>query len=112
METHLRLNLVLGGLPAPPVQYRVIDPYGFVLARVDLAYPTARLAIEYDGRTHFTDARSRADRRRDLALAHVGWYTMRLTYDDVYGDPAETRRRLLRCSPPRSPRSTPVKVRS
>jgi hypothetical protein len=54
LETRLRLNLVLGGLPVPDVQYRVHDDYGFVLARVDLAYPSARLAIEYDGDTHFT----------------------------------------------------------
>jgi hypothetical protein len=76
---------VLGGLPPPQVQHRVRDAHGFVLARVDLAYPQARLAIEYDGDTHFTPARSRADRRRDLLLADLGWHTMRLTYDDVDG---------------------------
>ena len=110
MESYLRFNLVLGELPVPEIQYRVVDPYGFVLARVDLAYPTAKLAIEYDGRTHFTDARSRADRRRDLLLADYGWYTMRLTYDDVYGDPASTRTRVATLLAARTPRSTPVKV--
>ena len=110
MESRLRLNLVLGGLPAPQVQYRVVDPHGFVLARVDLAYPTARLAIEYDGSTHFTPARSRADRSRDLALADVGWYMMRLTYDDVDGDPPTTRHRVSTLLTSRTPSATPVQV--
>ncbi len=107
-ETRLRLNLVLGGLPAPEVQYRVRDGYGFVLARVDLAYPEARLAIEYDGAAHFTDFGSRADRRRDLTLADHGWHTMRLTNDDVDGDPPVTRQRVAAQLHSRTPTSTPV----
>ena len=110
LETRLRLNLVLGGLPAPEVQYRVHDDYGFVLARVDLAYPPARLAIEYDGDTHFTPTRSRADRQRDLTLADLGWHTMRLTYDDVDGDPPRTRQRVATLLRARTPRSTPVQL--
>lgn len=45
MESRLRLLLVLAGLPAPEVQYPVVDPYGFVIARIDLAYPQAKLAL-------------------------------------------------------------------
>jgi very-short-patch-repair endonuclease len=108
LETRLRLNLVLGGLPAPEVQYRVHDDCGFVLARVDLAYPGARLAIEYDGDNHFTAPRSRADRRRDLTLADLGWHTMRLTYDDVDGDPPATRHRVATLLRVRTSSSTPV----
>ena len=81
-----------------------------MLARVDLAYPEAKLAIEYDGKAHFTDARSRADRRRDLLLADHGWYTMRLTHEQVYGDPAATRTRVAALRAARMPRSTPVNV--
>jgi very-short-patch-repair endonuclease len=110
LETRLRLNLVLGGLPVPDVQYRVHDDYGFVLARVDLAYPSARLAIEYDGETHFTPTRSRADRQRDLTLADLGWHTMRLTYDDVDGDPPRTRQRVATLLQARTPRATPVQL--
>jgi hypothetical protein len=109
-ETLLRLNLVLGGLPPPEVQYRVLDDYGFVLARVDLAYPAARLAIEYDGEIHFTPSRSRADRQRDLELADRGWHTMRLTRDDVDGDPPRTRRRVATLLQARTPRATPVQL--
>jgi very-short-patch-repair endonuclease len=110
LETRLRLNLVLGGLPVPDVQYRVHDDYGFVQARVDLAYPSARLAIEYDGEPHFTPTRSRADRQRDLTLADLGWHTMRLTYDDVDGDPPRTRQRVATLLQARTPRATPVQL--
>ncbi len=110
MESQLRLNLVLGGLPAPSVQYQVLDPHGFVLARVDLAYPDAKLAVEYDGSTHFTDLRSRADRRRDLSLSDLGWHTMRLTYVDVDGNPPTTRHRIAALLAARTPSSTPVQV--
>lgn len=109
-ETRLRLHLVLGGLPPPQVQYRVLDAYGFVLARVDLAYPVARLAIEYDGEVHFTPARSRADRQRDLVLADHGWHTMRLTHDDVDGDPPRTRHRVATLLRARTPSATPVQL--
>lgn len=83
METRLRLLLVLAGLPAPVVQHRILDEYGFVLARVDLAYPDVRLAIEYDGSSHFSAERGRRDRARDNLVAKLGWETMRFVDDDV-----------------------------
>ena len=94
METRLRLILVVGGLPPPVAQYRVRDGSGRVLARVDLAYPKARLAIEYDGHYHFDDLNSRRDRRRDLLLDELGWHTMRFTEDDVLLTPEDTFRRV------------------
>lgn len=36
--------LVRAGLPRPVAQYRVVDEWGQVMARVDLAYPGAKLA--------------------------------------------------------------------
>ncbi|GAA5160824.1 hypothetical protein GCM10023321_44140 [Pseudonocardia eucalypti] len=78
METRLRLALRHAGLPAPEVQYEILDRNWNPIARVDLAYPAAKLAIEYDGEVHF-DARARArDLRRDNELARYGWHTMRL----------------------------------
>jgi very-short-patch-repair endonuclease len=92
METRLRLRLVRAGLPRPDVQYRVMNEHGFVLARVDLAYPSARLAIEYDGSEHYTRRRREMDRQRDAELADYGWHTMRLGRDEV--DAAVTVRRV------------------
>lgn len=94
MESRLRLLLVLAGLPAPEVQYPVLDSHGFVVARLDLAYPQAKLAVEYDGGQHFTDRHSRRDRRRDLDVADLGWHTMRFTFDDVHGCPPQTPHRV------------------
>jgi very-short-patch-repair endonuclease len=83
METRLRVSLVRAGLPRPEVQYRIEDEHGFVLARADLAYPSAKLAIEYDGDTHFSRRRGETDRQRDAVLAGYGWLTLRLGPDDV-----------------------------
>jgi very-short-patch-repair endonuclease len=83
METRLRLTLVRGGLPRPEVQYRVLDEYGFPLARLDLAYPLARLAIEYDGAGHLDRRRWASDRARDATLAGEGWQTLRFGPDDI-----------------------------
>jgi hypothetical protein len=94
MESLLRVLLVLAGLPEPTLQYCVYDNRGMMLARVDMAYPAARLALEYDGKVHFDDEHSRSDRRRDLLLDEVGWQTMRFTRDDVLLTPKDTARRV------------------
>ncbi|HEY9414781.1 MAG TPA: DUF559 domain-containing protein [Pseudonocardia sp.] len=91
-ETRLRLLLHRAGLPAPEVQYRIEDEYGFVVARVDLAYPDVKLAIEYDGSLHFDHRRTLRDRQRDLELADLGWDTMRLGQDDLEARPQTVRR--------------------
>jgi very-short-patch-repair endonuclease len=82
METRLRVGLVRAGL-VPEVQYPIVDEHGFTLARVDLAYPAARLAVEYDGALHFDRRRAELDRQRDSLLARYGWETLRLVTDDV-----------------------------
>ena len=51
METRLRLLLVRGGLPAPAVGYPVADDRARIVATVDLAYPEALVAIEYEARS-------------------------------------------------------------
>lgn len=86
-ESRLRVRLVLAGLPAPEVQYQVLDEHGFVLARADLAYPEAKLAIEYDGRGHLDPTRTERDRERDAELAAHGWQTLRLGRDQLYALP-------------------------
>lgn len=78
MESRLRMLLVLAGLPCPEVQFTLVDDR-HVIARFDLAYPAARLAIEYDGEGHVDDL----DRRRDIRTGRLGWYTARFTKRDV-----------------------------
>jgi very-short-patch-repair endonuclease len=78
--------LVASGLPKPVQQHRVrIDGRTY---RIDLAYPRAKVGIEYDGWTFHKGRTSfDADRRRDNALRLVGWlmlhFTSRSSRDEV-----------------------------
>ncbi|MBO0686900.1 MAG: DUF559 domain-containing protein, partial [Candidatus Dormibacteraeota bacterium] len=83
METRLRLVLVLAGLPRPVAQVSLRDDTGEFLARPDLYYPQARLAIEYDGGTHRGSLT--ADNRRQNRLQRSGVRLLRYTAPDVYG---------------------------
>ena len=69
--------LVLGGLPRPQVQVELRDINGTFLARPDLLYATARLAIEYDGATHRDS--TVADNRRQNRLHRAGFQLLRYT---------------------------------
>ena len=86
METRLRLLLVLAGLPHPEGQVSLRDDSGHFLARPDLYYPEARLAIEYDGATHRESLA--ADNRRQNRLIDAGYRVLRFTAGDVLGAPA------------------------
>lgn len=81
-ETRLRVALVLAGLH--PVPQHEVHVGGRFVARVDLAFPTARVAVEYDGRA----VHERADvfvndRRRHNELVAAGWTVLRFTADDL-----------------------------
>lgn len=80
-ETRCRLALVLRGLPAPDVQFLVRGRDGEVLAKVDLAYPKHRLAIEYDGRPPAKPALDDLTLRRDELLVAHGWTVLHCTSD-------------------------------
>jgi very-short-patch-repair endonuclease len=77
-ESRLRVLLALAGLDAVP-QYRVRDEAGNVLARVDLAFPEHRIAIEYDGAWHAEDQQFASDRRRLNRLVAAGWLVLHVT---------------------------------
>jgi very-short-patch-repair endonuclease len=81
METRLRLTLVLGGLPRPVSQHKIYDSVGRFVARVDLAYPDLRVAIEYDGEDH--KDRWADDMVRQNRIIGAGWTLMRYTNGDV-----------------------------
>lgn len=101
METRLRLILVGAGLPRPDTQVELHDARGVFLARTDLYYPSARLAVEYDGDGHrlsLTD-----DNRRQNRLVEAGHKILRFTAPDVYGSPdavVERVRAALAAGPP------------
>ena len=72
-ESWTRLAMRDFGLPEPTSQYWV-EVDGRPTYRLDLAYPRARIAIEYDGREHHS---SQVDRLRDETrrswLRAQGW---------------------------------------
>jgi len=81
-ETLTRLTLLAAGL-APVPQYRVFLAGAFV-ARVDLAFPLERVAIEYEGTWHWEPGQLRRDRRRLDRLTAAGWRVVHVTAADLY----------------------------
>ena len=75
--------LALAGLVAVP-QYTVRDRDGRFVARVDLAFPEHRVAVEYDdGAWHGAPGQLTRDRRRLNALVAAGWIVLHVTAADL-----------------------------
>ena len=77
-ESRVRVRLVLAGLPVPVCQYVVLDGRRFV-ARVDLAWPEWKVALEYDGHDHTLDDRRGHDVDRLDELRRLGWVVITVT---------------------------------
>lgn len=71
----------------PRVQEELSDSRARVLGRPDLAYPWARLGIEYDGATH-QDSLVEDNRRQNMLPREFGVVLLRYTAADVYNRPA------------------------
>lgn len=83
-ESRLRVLLVESGLGAPELQHEVTDARGHVVARLDLAFPAHRLAIEYEGDHHRTENHQwRRDVQRTRDLEYFGWRVVRVTAADL-----------------------------
>jgi very-short-patch-repair endonuclease len=85
-ETRLRLLLHRSALPRPVAQHVVRDRSGFV-AKVDFAWPEAKIAVEYEGWWHGQPQNVARDRRRLNRLTAAGWTVIFATAEDV-ADPA------------------------
>ena len=82
-ESRLRVALRAAGL-RPVAQHVVLDAQGRFVARVDLALPELRLALEHDGQAvHDRPDAFVADRRRQNALVAAGWTVLRFTAADL-----------------------------
>jgi very-short-patch-repair endonuclease len=81
-ESRVRVALRMAGL-VPVPQYEVHDRMGRFIARVDLAFPGARLAIEYDGAYHFEENQIVLDDERIHRLERAGWRVIRLSSVDL-----------------------------
>lgn len=78
-ETRTRLLLLREGFPEPIVNCPVTVETRMLHA--DLGYPAQKIAIEYEGRYHFTGGERQAviDVERWEAMTHAGWRVIRVT---------------------------------
>ena len=82
--------LVDAGLSAPKLEHEVRDGSGAFLARVDLAYPQKKIAIELDSqRWHLNHESFRDDPRRKNKLTVRGWTVLTFTWSDYVDSPSE-----------------------
>ncbi|NUT23475.1 MAG: hypothetical protein HOV77_30255 [Hamadaea sp.] len=85
-ESRGRLMLVTNGVPRPVTQF-VITHRGAFIARVDMAWPDYRVALEYDG---FEYHSSRSDLARDRVRLNqqvlAGWLVIHVTGDRLRRD--------------------------
>lgn len=81
-ESWLLVVLTDGGLPMPVPQYRIVDPHGREIWRLDFAWPDLLIAIEYDGyAVHL--GRVEFDNARDEDLRRRGWTVIRASSQDL-----------------------------
>lgn len=95
-ESHLRLQIIDWGLPAPALDVDVYTAHGRLAGCSELAYPEHRLALEYEGRHHLQDP---AQWNRDIVkyrdYAAAGWEVLRVTSELLYRSPQDLRNQLL-----------------
>jgi len=78
-EAELMAVLVAGGIERPVTQFEIRDGARFI-ARVDLAWPAQRLALELDGYRYHADPQSFvSDRERGNRIVAAGWTLLRTT---------------------------------
>ena len=84
------------GLPHPVPQFWIaVD--GVPTYRLDLAYPLARVCVEYDGvEAHDSEEQRRADRERRAWLREHGWTVILVRLGGFTGDALDTWLRELR----------------
>ncbi|WDZ85644.1 DUF559 domain-containing protein [Micromonospora cathayae] len=77
-ESHLRVRLMMAGLPRPITQHPIRLTSGLVL-HPDLAWPEYRVAVEYDGQWHADPDQLHRDRKRLNQLVAAGWLVLHVT---------------------------------
>jgi very-short-patch-repair endonuclease len=97
LETEMLRLIRARGLPDPVRQHVITTPRGTAVARVDLAYPAARIAIEVDGYAyHSSRRRFDADHEREHRLRECGWVVLAFTSHQIRGRPDLVARRIGR----------------
>jgi len=94
-ESLLRVLLVEAGFPPPQANYVVVSTESGARRRLDLAWPDARVVVEYQGDYHRDKAQWRADMQRRRELEAAGWTVIEANWDDIV-DPSHLLRLLSR----------------
>ena len=81
-ETRLRLLVGRSALPIPVAQFEVCHE-GRLVARVDFAWPSKKVALEYDGFWHAEEGQFARDRERLNRLREAGWVVVFVTAADM-----------------------------
>lgn len=76
------------GLPDPEVQPWLDLGDGEPMIRPDFLWRAAKVIVETDGGVHRRGRRVARDARRDQRAARAGYETLRITKDDLDGEPA------------------------
>lgn len=88
-------------LPVPVRQHEIVVD-GEVIARVDFAYPWAKVAIEADSyQFHSGRERWESDLDRRSRLTALGWFVIHVTYRQMTQDMGEVARRIREVISPR-----------
>ena len=85
-ESWVRWFVVADGLPCPELQVEVLVEGRWL--RLDLGYPRARVAVEFDGEEfhHRTEEQREHDAARREALRRAGWIVIVVTRDGLRVD--------------------------
>ncbi len=104
-ESLARLAFLDAGLPEPVLQHEVRDDRGWLIGRVDFAWPEHRLIVEFDGREKYHSMRRdgesieemvlREKTREDRLREATGWTVIRITWADLH-QPGRLLARLTR----------------
>src|SRR5699024_12358098 len=78
-----RLLLLRAGYDEPRTNHRFWDEVKRKEYYLDLSYPERKVAIEYDGKHHFTPEQARQDHGKNAALHRAGWTVIRILADDL-----------------------------
>jgi len=81
-ESKVRVACHLAELPHPIPQFEVFER-GVFLGQVDLAWPEAKLIVEYEGAYHFDGVQIVKDDGRYARLIAAGWHVIRLSSVDL-----------------------------
>lgn len=87
LESRSRVSMFENGLPAPVLQYEIVDSRGRFVARVDFAWPEQRVVGEADGLVKYRDHDLRAvldrEKYRGDRIAEQGWRVIRWSSADL-----------------------------